>query len=67
MDAVMSGNLPEQRLIQGQGTPEDMWRPWLRAQTWAQMSLPAFMGESERLVVVAPHPDDEVLACGGLL
>ena len=63
----MSGNLPEQRLIQGQGTPEDMWRPWLRAQTWAQMSLPAFMGEAERLVVVAPHPDDEVLACGGLL
>ncbi|MNM18303.1 GlcNAc-PI de-N-acetylase [compost metagenome] len=50
-----------------QGTP---WAHWqqsahLARATWitpAQLCPPG-----HRLVVVAPHPDDEVLACGGLL
>ena len=63
----MPGNPLQERVIRGQGTPEDAWRPWLRAQPFTPMSLPALMGEAQRLVVVAPHPDDEVLACGGLL
>jgi len=67
MDAVMLGSALKERLIQGDGTPEDAWRPWLRTQPLAQMLFLAFMGEAQRLVVVAPHPDDEVLACGGLL
>lgn len=67
MDAVTRANSLKERVIQGDSTPEDAWRPWLSAQPFAQMSLPAIMGDAERLVVVAPHPDDEVLACGGLL
>ena len=31
------------------------------------LALDAFVPSHARLVVVAPHPDDEVLACGGLL
>ena len=63
----MPGNGLKERVIQGQGTPEAVWRPWLRAQPFAPMPMTALLGEARRLVVVAPHPDDEVLACGGLL
>lgn len=31
------------------------------------LALDQFVAAHKRLVVVAPHPDDEVLACGGLL
>ncbi|MFQ6573976.1 PIG-L deacetylase family protein [Pseudomonas sp. UM16] len=55
------------RIAANQGTP---WAHWqqsahLARASWispAQLCLPG-----QRLVVVAPHPDDEILACGGLL
>ena len=55
------------RRIQGESTPEPEWQRWLQ-----QLAVPGWQwsehaGPSARLVVVAPHPDDEVLACGGLL
>jgi LmbE family N-acetylglucosaminyl deacetylase len=33
----------------------------------APIALDDWLGVQRRLVVIAPHPDDEVLACGGLL
>jgi LmbE family N-acetylglucosaminyl deacetylase len=55
------------RLIAGDGTPARAWRadPGL-AQTGAA-DLAQLAGADSRVVVVAPHPDDEVLAAGGLL
>lgn len=61
MDAV------NDRTIQYGGTPEHVWLPWLAAQNFRQASLSALCPPGSRLVVVAPHPDDEILACGGLL
>jgi LmbE family N-acetylglucosaminyl deacetylase len=53
------------RRIQGAGTPPDDWPAWMGAQAQPRPLLePA---ANARLVVVAPHPDDEVLMCGGLL
>ena len=51
-------------VIDGAGTPERAWLPWLDA-----LDLPALplTPAPDRVVVVAPHPDDEVLAVGGLL
>ena len=48
--------------IAGPGTPEAEWRAW--EQLWCRPPLRLPAG---RIVVVAPHPDDEVLGLGGLL
>ena len=55
------------RLIQGPAIPEADWLAWLQiAQVpvwpWDNCITPAV-----RLVMLAPHPDDELLMCGGLL
>lgn len=51
-------------VIDGAGTPERAWRPFLD-----QLGLPSFglHEPPDRAVVVAPHPDDEILGVGGLL
>ena len=56
-----------QRLIQGTGTPESAWQVWLPSGGIATGALHECLPRSARLVVVAPHPDDDVLACGGLM
>lgn len=56
-----------QRAIRDQGTPDALWLPWLAKRSIRAASLAELCPADCRLVVVAPHPDDEVLACGGLL
>ena len=56
-----------ERLIRGTGTVESDWQAWLEACPLPISPLPAWLSADSRLVVVAPHPDDEVLACGALL
>lgn len=61
MDAVSD------RAIRGEGTPDSAWEPWLAQQGIRRIAFDELCPPSSRLVVLAPHPDDEVLACGGLL
>lgn len=52
-------------LIDGDGTPEATWWQWLAGRDWPQLDLARFAGR--RVVVLAAHPDDEVLGAAGLM
>ncbi len=49
--------------IEGRGTDEQIWRDWPARYDWPQLSLEG----CRRAVVVAPHPDDEILGAAGIL
>lgn len=49
--------------IAGAGTAERVWRGWLDGAPLPELDLSG----AGRPLVVAPHPDDEVLGVGGLL
>ncbi len=54
-------------LIRGEGTSELEWQSWAGLSTLDDFMPSHWLPATSRLVVVAPHPDDEILACGGLL
>jgi len=49
------------------GTPEPTWLAWPALRDAPPLTLGRALGPAGRLVVVAPHPDDEVLAAAGLM
>lgn len=55
------------RILHDGTTDEAAWRDWLSLLQPPAVALNALVSVGQRLVVVSPHPDDEVLACGGLL
>lgn len=53
--------------IVGQGTPLHHWQSSTRLAELPEVSVEQLVPEGHRAVIIAPHPDDEVLGCGGLL
>lgn len=43
------------------------WKNWLQHQKLERVSTDQLVRSGQRLVIVSPHPDDEILACGGLI
>lgn len=63
--AALKHLLVEDRIIEGQGTPREQWLHAFLQQPLSTLNLEKF--QSKRIVIVAPHPDDEILGCGGLM
>jgi LmbE family N-acetylglucosaminyl deacetylase len=60
--------LANERVIRGEGvTPESDWQDWLERLAPPRLAPRQWLRPAARLVVVAPHPDDEILGGGGLL
>lgn len=57
----------QSRRIHGTGTSARRWRQWDGLDAIARVPADKLLRAGRRLVVVAPHPDDEVLAAGGLI
>lgn len=55
------------RLIAGRGTSDADWQAWPGLGYLTSISAAELVPPRRRAIIVAPHPDDEVLACGGLL
>jgi LmbE family N-acetylglucosaminyl deacetylase len=58
---------PHPRQIAGEGTPDAAWQAWSGLHGVAPVAAHELVTPGQRAIIVAPHPDDEVLACGGLL
>jgi LmbE family N-acetylglucosaminyl deacetylase len=55
------------RAIEGLGTPDSAWRNWVRLGSLPEVAPATLVPPGGRAVIVAPHPDDEILGTGGLL
>ncbi|MDP9897850.1 PIG-L deacetylase family protein [Variovorax ginsengisoli] len=55
------------RAIEGSGTSEAEWLGWPELAHLPEITVSALVPDDRRAVVVAPHPDDEVLSVGGML
>ena len=53
--------------IVGQGTSLHQWQTSSPMAELAPISVEQLVPEGHRAVIIAPHPADEVLGCGGLL
>ena len=67
--ATLKGNHPivEDRIIEGKGTSQNEWENWSGLQELPQLDIEKGFAPHQRVCIFAPHPDDEILGCGGLM
>lgn len=66
---TLKGNHPivGNRIIEGDGTSEEDWQNWSELRELPRLDIAKSFFPRQRVCIFAPHPDDEVLGCGGLL
>ncbi|ANF81770.1 LmbE-like protein [Acinetobacter sp. NCu2D-2] len=55
------------RVIQGEGTPISAWKNDITLSHLPQLNLMQLFPRKSRICALAPHPDDEILGCAGLI
>lgn len=55
------------RLIYGDGTDRATWQAWAGIEELRSLKLDPDFIHANRVVIVAPHPDDEIMGCAGLM
>ena len=55
------------RVIEGDGTSQEAWKNWSGLQGLPRFDMAKSFAPHQRVCIFAPHPDDEILGCGGLL
>jgi LmbE family N-acetylglucosaminyl deacetylase len=54
-------------LLQGEGTPWSEWKSSARISSLSPIEPKQIASPHQRIVIIAPHPGFETVACGGLL
>ncbi len=57
----------KERRVKGAPTPEDEWRSWPGLHALPAITTSDLVAPHKRVIVLAPHPDDEILMVGGFL
>lgn len=55
------------RVIYGEGTSLAAWQAWQPLFDLPKIDIKTDFPPTQRVCIFAPHPDDEILGCGGLL
>ena len=55
------------RVIEGNGTSQEAWKNWSGLHELPRFDMAKSFAPHQRVCIFAPHPDDEILGCGGLL